>query len=114
VPEAVDYFSTSQKLHVSFSGSSRSWSVLNTRAKLDVSLNSLSITGRSAHYKAVANLAMWVQRHVKDYKIYFSKTRKSDQKQSRSKKVIQKDYKAAGIQNFKFNLEGHFGTFQYK
>jgi len=38
VPEAVDYFTILRQLHVSFTGSSRSWNVLNTRAKLDVSL----------------------------------------------------------------------------
>jgi hypothetical protein len=119
VPETVDYFNILQQLHVSFSGSSRSWTIFNTRAKLYVSFNSLSVTERSAHNTAVANLAMWVYRrnkgseiyrNLKDSKIYFQRLGRVTE--NRRKKVIQKDNKVR-IHNFNCNLEGHCGTFQY-
>jgi hypothetical protein len=101
VPETVDYFNILQQLHVSFSGSSRSWTIFNTRAKSYVSLNNLSVTGRSVHNTAVANLAMWVYRHLKGYEVHrhlkdskICLQRLGRVAENRRKKVIQKDNKA--------------------
>jgi hypothetical protein len=89
VPETVNCFSILKQLHVSFSGSSRSWNIFNTRAKLDVSLNSLRVTGRSAHDTAVASLAMWEQ-HVEDSKIYFQRIGSVTENKAGAKRLFRK------------------------